>query len=93
MDHLILTERLKIRSLELADAESMFSYRSDPTIARFQSWEPASLSEVQEVIARLTQIGIDTPGSWYQLGLFLRATRKKWRVTSASTFKHTTPAR
>lgn len=74
MGHLILTDRLDIRPLQLADAEPMFSYRSDPAIARFQNWEPASIQEIRGFIADLSRIGIDTPGSWYQVGLFLRET-------------------
>lgn len=65
-------ERLSIRTLEPGDAEAMFAYRSDPSITRFQSWEPRSVEEIRTFIAALAEIGIDTPGRWYQLGLFIR---------------------
>jgi RimJ/RimL family protein N-acetyltransferase len=74
MDTPILTERLSIRRLELADAEAMFRYRCDPLVTRYQNWEPASVEEVRTFIAGLGEIGVDTPGRWYQLGLFLRET-------------------
>ena len=72
MDSPILTERLSIRRLELGDADSMFQYRSDPMISRYQNWEPDSVGEVRTFIAGLVEIGVDTPGRWYQLGLFVR---------------------
>ena len=72
MDTLILTERLRIRRLELSDAEAMFGYRSDPLVTRFQSWEPGAVGELREFISGLSEIDVDTPGRWYQLGLFVR---------------------
>jgi hypothetical protein len=54
------------------DAEAMFEYRSDPLMTRFQNWEPRSVEEIRTFIAGLAEIGIDTPGCWYQLGLFIR---------------------
>jgi len=68
----ILTERLSIRRPELGDADAMFRYRSDPLISRYQNWEPASLGEIRDFIAGLEEIELDTPGRWYQLGLYVR---------------------
>jgi len=68
----ILTERLSIRPLQVGDAEAIFRYRSDPLISRYQNWEPGSVGAVRVFIADLAGIGIDTPGRWYQLGLFVR---------------------
>lgn len=71
MDSIILTERLSIRRLEVCDAEAVFQYRSDPEISRYQNWEPQSVGEVRSFIAGLDEISIDTPGRWYQLGLYV----------------------
>ncbi len=68
----ILTERLILRPLAPGDADAMFQYRSDPEIQRYQSWEQGSVEEVRDFIADHVEIGIDTPGRWYQLGLFVR---------------------
>ena len=38
----IATERLVLRALRADDAETMFAYRSDPEIMRYQGWEPES---------------------------------------------------
>jgi len=51
LDTAILTERLSIRRLELADAEAMFRYRTDPLVTRYQNWEPASVEELRTFIA------------------------------------------
>lgn len=72
LDTPILTERLCIRRLELGDAGAMYQYRADPMTTRFQNWEPVSVEEIQTFIAGLAEIGVDTPGRWYQLGLFVR---------------------
>jgi len=69
----ITTERLTLRVLEPADAETVHAYRSDPAVSRYQSWIPASAAEVRSFIAGLAEIGPDTPGRWFQLGIVLRA--------------------
>ncbi len=38
----IVTERLVLRALRADDAETMFAYRSDPEIMRYQGWDPES---------------------------------------------------
>jgi RimJ/RimL family protein N-acetyltransferase len=73
MDPTILTERLSIRRLEPRDAEAVFQYRSDPIISRYQNWEPESVAEIQDFIAGLDEICVDTPGRWYQLALCVRS--------------------
>jgi RimJ/RimL family protein N-acetyltransferase len=37
---LITTERLALRRFRAADAEALAAYRSDPDVARYQSWTP-----------------------------------------------------
>src|SRR5215217_805361 len=37
----VRTERLVLRRFSSADAEAFAAYRSDPEVARFQSWERA----------------------------------------------------
>jgi RimJ/RimL family protein N-acetyltransferase len=73
MGSAIVTERLSIRRPEAADAEAMFRYRSDPLVIRYQSWEPGSVEEVRTFLAGLPELGEETPGRWYQVGLFLKS--------------------
>jgi RimJ/RimL family protein N-acetyltransferase len=67
----ILTDRLILRCLHLADADAMFAYRGDPNVYLYQSWEPQSLQEVQLFIASTQNVEFNTPG-WYQIAIALR---------------------
>ncbi len=68
------TERLVLRALRPDDAGPLFAYRAQPNVARYQSWEPASLDEVRAFIADAAAAVPFAPGSWYQLGIELRTT-------------------
>lgn len=69
-----VTPRLILRRLATGDVATMFAYRSDPEVARFQSWEPASVGEIRGFIDRLDEMDLITPGEWFQLGIALRDT-------------------
>ena len=70
----ILTPRLRLRSLEPRDAVALSAYRSDPSVARFQSWsapypESAALELIDSTQTRdITDIG------WTQIGVATFAT-------------------
>lgn len=70
----LVTPRLILRRLEPADAGVIHAYRADPEVARYQSWEPASVEEVQSYIDRLQGLALLTPGAWFQLGIVRRDT-------------------
>ena len=67
------TERLLLRPLSMSDAESMFAYRGDPEVARFQSWEPQSLEDVRAFLSAQHDRNPDEPG-WHQLAIVERRT-------------------
>ena len=71
----LLTERLSIQNLSMAYIDSFVSYRQDPEIARFQSWEPSYSWETAEGLIR-SQEDVDFPlaGDWLQLGVQLLET-------------------
>ena len=69
----IITQRLELRPLTLHDAEAMFAYRSDPSVAKYQGWKPESVEQTREFINTLSGVEADTPGTWFQLGLVHRA--------------------
>jgi aminoglycoside 6'-N-acetyltransferase len=47
----LVTERLVLRPLQAADLPALTAYRSDPEVARYQSWEPSfSLADAQELL-------------------------------------------
>jgi aminoglycoside 6'-N-acetyltransferase len=70
MQYPLLTERLSIRPLVLADLDSFVGYRQDPSIARFQSWEPAYPEhQARELIESQAGVFIPDKGQWLQLGI------------------------
>ena len=69
----IETPRLTLAPLVEEDAPELFRYRSDPEISRFQSWAPESVRDALRFIRKLRNVELDTPGSWYQLAIRLRA--------------------
>ncbi|WML32839.1 GNAT family protein [Clostridium sp. OS1-26] len=70
----ISTERLALRGIRISDAESMFKYRSNPQIYKFQGWRPETLKEVKEFICEKTAKTPNIPDTWYQLGILLKET-------------------
>lgn len=69
----LLSERLTIAPLTVADLTAFVRYRQDPLIARYQSWEP-SYSEAQGRALIESQIGVMHPanGEWLQLAIHLK---------------------
>ena len=70
----ILTQRLRLSQLIASDATAMHEYRSDPTVCRYQSFEPGSLADVEAFIGGLQSVAFDTAGAWFQFGIRLQAT-------------------
>src|SRR5262245_7844643 len=69
------TERLILRAFQDGDLEPFVAYRSDPEVARFQSWEaPYSRVRAAEFFEELKQARPGRPGEWYQLAITLKDT-------------------
>ena len=63
---LITTERLVLRRFRVADAPVLAEYRSDPEVARYQSWDaPFSLLRAETAVAGFIAADPDKPG-WFQ---------------------------
>jgi len=64
------TERLLLRPFQEADLPAFVAYRSDPEVARYQSWTPPySLARARQFLAEIEQTPIGKPGAWYQFAL------------------------
>ena len=63
--------RVELRVLNPDDAAAMFAYRSDPEVARYQSWEPKALENVRALIHEASASPAYAPGTWHQLGIAL----------------------
>ncbi len=70
----ILTERLLLRPFERVDLEAFAAYRSDPDVARYQSWStPYTLADAERFLEGQLEAGADQPGGWRQLAVVERA--------------------
>ncbi len=58
-----------LRPLRSDDAAAMFAYRSDPAVARYQSWEPQTVAELRAFIEDLARVEPFSPGTWHQLAI------------------------
>jgi RimJ/RimL family protein N-acetyltransferase len=65
----LTTARLRLRRLTADDAADVHAYRSLPEVTRFQCWAPASVDEVREFIAALSETVPAPPGRWFQFGI------------------------
>jgi RimJ/RimL family protein N-acetyltransferase len=66
---LITTERLVLRRFRAADAGTLAAYRSDPDVARYQSWTaPVTIEQAREIVARLEAGDPAQPG-WFQYAI------------------------
>ncbi len=72
----IESERLLIRRLTVADARELSSYRSDPVVAKFQSWTEYSYQRATELVNGMVNSDPETRGSWFQFGVELKATHQ-----------------
>jgi len=70
MAYPLLTERLTIEPLSMAEIEIFVKYRQDPEIARFQSWDTSySHSQAKELIESQNGVLLPAKGDWLQLGI------------------------
>jgi len=65
------TPRLRLEPLRADDAAELFAYRSDPVVARYQGWKPATVGEVARFIAEQAARVFGNAG-WYQLAIRAR---------------------
>ena len=66
---LIATERLILRRFRAADAPVLAGYRSDPEVARYQSWDaPFPLLRAETAVANFAASDPDKPG-WFQYAM------------------------
>ena len=95
MSYPILSERLSIKPLVMADIDTFVAYRQDPDIARFQGWE-ITYSKNQAIDLIESQAGLLLPekGGWLQLAIYKLVGQEhvgdlaiKWVEEEDSTFE------
>ncbi len=68
-------ERITLRRFRPDDLPAFVAYRSDPAVARYQSWDaPYPEQDGRKLIGDLLAQHPDTPGDWYQYAAALRST-------------------
>lgn len=70
------TPRLVLRHLQAADAPHLFTYRSDPEVARYQSWVSMTADEAQRFVAQQAESRPGIPGEWFQFAVALKETNQ-----------------
>ncbi|AEV86221.1 GCN5 family acetyltransferase [Actinoplanes sp. SE50] len=66
---LLATERLILRRFRAADAAAFAEYRSDPDVARYQSWDaPFPLNKADVAVRNFAASSPDQPG-WFQYAI------------------------
>jgi len=70
------TDRLFLRKLCSEDLEDFHSFRSNPEICKFQSFDPFTIEESKKFIEEQSKTEFGTPGEWAQTGIVLKANNK-----------------
>jgi RimJ/RimL family protein N-acetyltransferase len=71
----IVTERLVLRLLQAQDVPAFAAYRSDPDVARHQSWDASyTVADGERLVAAQQGVDFGAPGPWVQIAAVERAT-------------------
>jgi RimJ/RimL family protein N-acetyltransferase len=71
----IVTERLRLRPFQVDDLASFVAYRSDPEVARYQSWDASySMTDARSFLTSQRELEFGQPGEWLQLAIVDRRT-------------------
>jgi len=63
-----VTERLTLRPFRADDLPAFVAYRSDPEVARYQSWDSSySMADAERFLASQQGVEFGEPGAWLQL--------------------------
>jgi RimJ/RimL family protein N-acetyltransferase len=71
------TSRLILRNFETSDPEAFARYRSDPEVAKYQSWDtphPLMKADAIDFIEAIKQVTPGVPGEWYQVAIEVKGT-------------------
>lgn len=70
----IETARLRLRRFTAADLPAFVAYRSDPEVARYQSWDGCTPAEARAFLDEQSRLRPGTPGTWFQFAAELKPT-------------------
>jgi aminoglycoside 6'-N-acetyltransferase len=71
---LLQTHRLVLRPFQATDLDCFAAYRSDPEIARYQSWlTPYTQEQAAAFLEQMEHTVAGKPGNWYQIAVERRS--------------------
>jgi len=71
----LVTERLSLRPFRVDDLEAFVAYRSDPEVARYQSWDDTySMADAESFLSSQREPAFGLAGEWLQLAIVDRET-------------------
>ncbi|MDQ3662588.1 MAG: GNAT family N-acetyltransferase [Actinomycetota bacterium] len=71
----IRTDRVLLRRFRHADLDAFVAYRSDESVARFQSWDQSySKADAEEFLVDDSEVVPGQPGGWLQIAIEERGT-------------------
>ena len=70
----LLSPRLTLRRFTTQDLPAFCRYRSNPEVARYQSWDTFTEADGTRFLAEQRQLHPGTPETWFQLAFEQRAT-------------------
>jgi len=59
----------QLRQLQGADLPRFHAYRSNPALARYQGWQPMSITEADAFLVQMQQVSHLQAGHWVQLAI------------------------
>jgi RimJ/RimL family protein N-acetyltransferase len=66
----VTTARLLLRPFRPQDADPFEAYRSDPDVARYQSWSaPYAVADARQLIAEVSEMDGPRAGAWIQIAV------------------------
>lgn len=68
------TPRLILRRFREEDIDTFVGYRSNPEIAKYQSWDNYTREQGIEFIDEMLKLEPNVPGSWFQMAIELKET-------------------
>jgi RimJ/RimL family protein N-acetyltransferase len=72
----LVTDRLLLRPFIAEDLPALVAYRSDPEVARYQSWDAAfSMADAERFLESQRTVRFGASGQWLQLAVLQRKDR------------------
>ena len=67
------TDRLVIRRFRVEDVDAFVAYRSDPDVARYQSWVAFTRAKAETFVREIASLDPGMPGEWFQFAVAVHA--------------------